>query len=245
VAAAMEFMGAAADLLDDLQDGDTEWQIDAQSLHLLAALLSLPTLALLRLQRRNVGARKLVRVLQVFSHLTAQSGAGQFEDLQLENQSTVSLEKALEIAGLKSASLMQCCCQLGALVGSDDDELVSTYGRFGWHVGLFAQLLNDMRDVSCDGQAKSDLKRNKKTTPLVFALTAPGGDPRAERVQRLLSEASEGPLAENEVRQSLRDIGAIHFTWIMADVQRRLALGVLREIEAKGHRIEELAGLLD
>lgn len=244
LAAAMEFLGAGADLLDDLEDGDTKWRVDAQNLHLLATLLSFPTFSLLGLQKRKVGPRKMVQILQVFNNLTFRSGAGQFQDLELEKEPTVSLEKAMETAKLKSASLLQCCCQLGALLGSDNDDSIQLYARFGWHLGCFAQLMNDMRDVLPDSGGKSDLARNKKTVPLVFALTARGADPRAKRVQAFLRGTDETSASEEEARRSLSDMGAIHFTWVLAETERLLALGMLREIEARGHSIEELAKLL-
>jgi geranylgeranyl pyrophosphate synthase len=245
VAVAMEIMGTAADLLDDLQDGDSKWNANAETLHLLAVLLSLPNCALLGLQRKGVSSQKMIRTLQLFNELSAQAGVGQFEDLRIEGVPTVSLEKALRTTEQKSASLMQCCCQLGALMGSDEDALVHMYGRFGWHMGLYAQLKNDLRDVSSHTGRKSDIARKKKTVPIVFALNAPEADRRTKRVRTILNEATDVPLETNAVSELLRDMGAIHFTWLLADIQRRQALSILQEVESRGHDTAALASLLD
>lgn len=241
VAAAIEVFIAAADLLDDLQDGDTEWQVNAQSLQLLAALLFLPTTALLRLEERQVAPQKTIRVLRVFAQLAAQAGVGQFYDVWDGSGRIPTIEASLEISGLKAASLMQCACELGALVGSEDHGLVQAFGRFGWHTGLYAQLQNDLRDVSSDSEVKNDLRQGKKTVPIVFASAGPTEDFRAERIGAFL--AQNPAVNEAEARRLLEDMGAIHFTWVLADVQRRLALGVLHEIEAGGHDVAELSSL--
>ena len=245
LAAAMEVFITATDLLDDLQDDDTEWKANAQNLQLLATFLLLPNVAILRLKEKGVGAEKTVGAFQLFTRLAAQAGVGQFNDIRQESEQAVSLEQALETTALKSASLMQCACQLGALVGSDDEALAQQYGRFGWYLGLFAQLLNDMRDITSERRAKSDLKLGKKTVPLVFALNAPEGDARAERVRAFVATTGDRAVEEREAHQSLKDMGAVHFTWVLAEVQRLLARNILRSISALGYSVDELVALVD
>ena len=62
-------------------------------------------------------------------------------------------------------------CQVGAAVATDDPEILALLGAFGRHVGVVAQLRNDLAGIASDGaQRGTDLRRKKKTLPITYAL---------------------------------------------------------------------------
>ncbi len=74
----------------------------------------------------------------------------------------------------KAGSLAAMACQVGAAVAVDDPAILELVGDFGRHVGVVAQLLNDLAGVDPDSASRgSDLRRGKKTLPIAYALAAP------------------------------------------------------------------------
>lgn len=178
VAAASEYLGAALDIIDDIQDGDSAFieQLGMPfALNTGVALLELAPVALQR--ARSTGwpdalAREALEALHT-SILT--SLGGQFLDLQYEHLDTITEAQVMEMTEKKSGTLLALVCKLGALAGmTTGQERISIYGEaighFGWHVGVWFQLLNDLHDAELAQiqPAKSDRQRRKKTLPLLL-----------------------------------------------------------------------------
>jgi geranylgeranyl pyrophosphate synthase len=86
----------------------------------------------------------------------------------------VPLERYLHRCELKTGSLFEAACRLGALGGGADDQLVEALALFGSRIGLAFQLLDDVLDVSGPashtGKARgTDLLDGTVTLPLILA----------------------------------------------------------------------------
>lgn len=235
-AAAMEVFIAALDLLDDLQDGDADGVIatcgEAQALNVSTGLLMLSQRMLLRLSDRGVGAETVLAVGRELAGAALTVGGGQHLDLAHESRPTISEQEALDVASRKSATLVSCACRIGARLGSDDLAVVDLLGRFGWHAGMAAQLINDLSDVAPGHPPKSDVRRGKKTLPLVSAATF-----------GLITGSAAPPGDELAFREALAQSGALHYTWVVADMHRQQAADLLAELGPE-RPIEGLLGLL-
>jgi octaprenyl-diphosphate synthase len=102
----------------------------------------------------------------------------------------LSEEEYFDVIDGKTAELIACCCQLGAIFSGASSEVVANLTRFGRWVGLAFQIADDVLDLV--GEEKStgkslgtDLDQQKMTLPLI----------------RLLSQAS--PALAARVRQIL------------------------------------------
>jgi geranylgeranyl pyrophosphate synthase len=85
----------------------------------------------------------------------------------------VPLDRYLERCRLKTASLFEASCRLGALLGARE-ELAADLGRFGERVGLAFQLLDDVLDVTGPAERTgkprgADLLDGTVTLPLILA----------------------------------------------------------------------------
>ncbi len=103
----------------------------------------------------------------------ATSALAEGELLQREDafDTGVSIERYLHRCELKTARLFEAACQLGALEGAGEQEAL---GRFGRHIGLAFQLLDDVLDVSGPvertGKPRgTDLLDGTVTLPLILA----------------------------------------------------------------------------
>lgn len=230
-AAAVEFAVAAIDVTDDLVDD--EWpEGTGERARALNASLALGWLAQGCAGRlaEHLGVDRAHRIGMLIGEGGLASCAGQDCDLVLEGVADAGEELAHEATRLKSGSLVAMACRVGAAVAIDDPEVIALLGRFGTHVGVVAQLLNDLVDVDPDAERGSDLRRRKKTLPIVYALRcARDGDagPLLHRYRQgvTLSEQDEQCLVV-----AMRDLGALHYTWVVAEAHRREALAVLPEL---------------
>jgi octaprenyl-diphosphate synthase len=132
-------------------------------------------------------------------------------------------EAYYEIIEGKTAELIACCCQLGALYCGASAEVVQALTRFGRYVGMAFQIADDVLDLI--GQEEqvgkslgTDLEQRKLTLPLIRLLTQ-GPIGLAERVRQILAapgnhklEALRPCLAESDgldyARQRAEDYAA-------------------------------------
>jgi len=86
----------------------------------------------------------------------------------------IPLERYLHRCELKTGSLFEAACRLGALSGGADERVTEALGLFGRRIGLAFQLLDDVLDVSGPasrtGKARgTDLLDGTVTLPLILA----------------------------------------------------------------------------
>lgn len=73
---------------------------------------------------------------------------GQAADMTAESQEAVGPEQVSSIHLRKTARLIQCACQLGAIAGGAGDEAEHALSLYGKHLGLAFQLADDLLDLT-------------------------------------------------------------------------------------------------
>lgn len=231
-ASAIECATAAVDVIDDLLD--EEWAPGAEeprrrlnasmALSLLAqhCLHNLP--ALISIERAQRVDAFLVQGL-------LSTCIGQDLDVLQETDARSDAELAYAITQRKSGALVAAACQIGAALATDDAVILALIGRFGFHVGITAQLLNDIAGVDPNVPDRgSDLRLRKKTLPVAYALRCAA----EEGISALLTwSTSTTPITsadEQQIAITICNLGALHYTWIIADAHRREALSVVRQL---------------
>jgi len=231
-AAAVEFTAAAADVVDDLVDD--EWSVEtvtqARAINASAGLIWLAQRSTARLVG-CLGAERAWRINDLLGQGYLDACAGEDLDLLFEAPSEVTEELAYEMTRRKSGSLVAMACQVGAAVATDDAGLIDALGQFGCHVGIAAQLLNDLAGINSENPARSsDLRRKKKTLPVTYALRCA----QEEGMDRLLAWYQGVPdndvCTEQDIASMIRELGGLHYGWVVADTHRREALTLLRTL---------------
>jgi geranylgeranyl diphosphate synthase type I len=227
-AAAAEIFMVALDVLDDEEDcEDTQLRATlgpARTLNVSTGLLLLAQQALLDTEAGVAAVRLLLKA-------GLRACAGQHADLTPTPERCVSLNGSLTVAGEKSASLVAAICRLGALCAGADAPLQELYGRFGWNVGMAAQLTNDIAAIRPDALGKTDIALERPALPLTYAaLLDLDVDPHGDAA---------------EARDSLWKSGARYFTWIIAETYRRRALDLVPQLAIDYDEQTVLAALLD
>ncbi len=116
------------------------------------------------------GSEDAVRALSTASSALARGELMQRADAWDEN---VAPERYLERCRLKTASLFEASCRLGALFGGRPD-LAPALGQFGERLGVAFQMLDDVLDVSGPAERTgkprgADLLDGTVTLPLILA----------------------------------------------------------------------------
>ncbi|MER5598085.1 polyprenyl synthetase family protein [Streptomyces sp. NPDC002265] len=193
-AVAVELVHNFSLLHDDLMDGDeqrrhrdTVWKVHgpAQAILVGDALFALANEVLLELGTVEAG--------RATRRLTSASRAlidGQAQDISYEHRDRVSVEECLEMEGNKTGALLACASSIGAVLGGADDRTADTLERYGYHLGLAFQAVDDLLGIwgdpeSTGKQTWSDLRQRKKSLPVVAALAA--GGPASTRLGEILA----------------------------------------------------------
>ena len=116
---------------------------------------------------------------------------GQVEDLAAESRPPEE-DVLLYIHTEKTARLISCACRMGAIAAGACASKVDVIGRYGLHVGLAFQMIDDLLDATADTRALgkpagSDAKNQKLTTVRLWGIEKSRAE--AERHTRLALEA--------------------------------------------------------
>ncbi len=232
-ALAIELSLAACNLLDSIEDEEgAAGLLQAQTLNQATSLLLLSHVSLGRLWERNEPARAR-HAARVFENATVRSCQGQALDLSFEGRDTVTEQEYLQMVEWKSAAPLSCACSLGALLAVNEEDKIEAAGQYGKWLGMARQVGNDAFAVAL-GENKSDIRRRKKTLPVIYALgSAQGGDREfLHRVYR----ASKGPLPDEEahVRDIISAVGGVHYAMVVAEIYRQRAMAQVERTGVTG-----------
>lgn len=182
-AAAVELIHNFSLVHDDIQDRDemrrgrpTVWARwgEAQAISAGDCLYALAYAALGK-QARRVDAARRLRAVAMLADACVRLCEGQSHDLALQGQAQISQVEYLEMIGRKTAALISCAAQMGAMLGGADDKAAEAFRRFGFDLGLAFQVRDDLLglwgDVKQTGKpVGADLGRRRCSYPVVWAL---------------------------------------------------------------------------
>jgi geranylgeranyl diphosphate synthase type I len=227
-AVAVELVHNFSLIHDDIIDGDatrrsrsTVWSVFGVGTAILAgdALLALATQVL-----ADSPAAVAQRAAGRLSTAVQEMICGQAVDIAFERCAAVSLHECVVMATRKTASIMSCAGELGALFAGAGESRTAHIRRFGQHLGLAFQIVDDLLgiwgDSSVTGKAVgADLYTRKKSIPVVAALAA--GGTAGREFARLYHRAE--PLDEAAVRTAadlVEQAGGRR--WAQAEADRQL-----------------------
>ena len=168
-AAAITAAAVSLRILDDIQDRDRPgrlWdQIGAAQAGNFASALH--TLCFKILGEAPLSADVRQRVIRCCTGAFFQIAYGQDRDLSMR---AVTIDDYWRIVERKIACGYSAACAAGALIGTENGDLVQACGTFGYHLGFAIQIFNDLESIwRPDGV--SDLQRGKITLPLLYGLS--------------------------------------------------------------------------
>ena len=229
---------------DDIEDGDRErhhrptvWTLHGvpQAINTGDMLFSLSRLALHRLTDLGFSDAKVLRLTRLYDETCVALCEGQYIDIATsERDDLMSVELYFDMIGRKTAALIAASIEAGALLATDDEEVIRRYRAFGWALGLAFQLNDDLLGIwgaeQATGKEPSDVARKKKTLPVIYAFEHAGPEDR-DRLRALYAMKRPSDAEVAEIVTILERTGARDFTRDQATSYRDEALA---ELDAAG-----------
>ena len=253
-AAAVELLHNFSLIHDDVQDEGTVrrgrptvWTIwgEAQAINAGDLMFTLSNLAILKLGE-VISPAKALESSRIFNETCVQLTKGQYLDMAYEKDQNLTLDAYWPMVGGKTAALLACCAELGALVGGLEGVRRSFYRQFAYNLGLAFQVWDDWLGVWGDAaivgkSTDSDLVSGKKSLPILYGLGLKG---------KFYQRWNQGPIHSADVSE-LADLlakeGAQEYTQREADRLTGEALKALEQIgeeNAASRVLRELSSLL-
>jgi geranylgeranyl diphosphate synthase, type I len=196
----------------------------AQAINTGDGMFTVARLANYRLLDAAVPAGRAVRAMRELDDACLRLVEGQYLD--------VTQDEYWQMAAGKTAAMFAAPFAMGATVAGADAPTVDAFRRFGHHIGLAFQAVDDILGIWGDSAITGkpvgdDLASRKMTCPVIAALDA-GGD-----ASRLLRRAYEQrPRAGEDITpiaNLIAETGARTLTQEMAEREEAAALDALRE----------------
>jgi geranylgeranyl diphosphate synthase, type I len=229
---------------DDIEDGDRErrhrptvWALHGvpQAINTGDILFSLSRMALHRLTELGFSDAKVLRLMRLYDETCVALCEGQYIDIRTsERDDLMSVELYFDMIGRKTAALIAASIEAGALLATDDEEVIRRYRAFGWALGLAFQLNDDLLGIwgaeQATGKEPSDVARKKKTLPVIYAFEHAGPEDR-DRLRALYAMTRPTEAEVGEIVSILERTGGRDFTREQATRYRDEALA---ELDAAG-----------
>lgn len=179
-----------------------------------------------------------MRVMQVLADATNAIAEG--EVLQLVNARNPDLAESayMDVIERKTARLFEAAARLGAIVSGATPEVEHMLGRYGTHLGIAFQLIDDVLDYSadCSETGKNlgdDLAEGKLTLPLIYTLHH-GKPEHAALVRSAIREGGREDFSA--VLHAIQSNGALSAARNRAIDQAQSARAAVSQLPESSHR---------
>ena len=176
-----------------------------------------------------------LRALREMTEAIVKISEGQAFDMMMEKKWDVSVSDYLKMIYLKTGSLIELCARLGALSAGASNEVVSLMGEYGRLIGVAFQIRDDFLGIVGDPKVTgkpvyNDLRRAKKTLPLIYAYSKLGEEERS-RLRSLIGEkASDEELSK--AAKMIENAGGISYALSLAREYSERALEIIKSLRA-------------
>jgi octaprenyl-diphosphate synthase len=173
-----------------------------------------------------------LRVMDRLAWITLRMTEGEMIQTRFAGRVDLSTEEYMDLIERKTAVLFGGCCELAGILSGVDGETEGALRRYGLHMGLAFQIVDDMLDFTGDSAilgkpTVSDLREGKATLPVLDLLrTGPA------RASELVSAIAGGDATDDdstELIALLHESGSLDRCEARARLHAELAV---RELDA-------------
>ncbi len=257
-AAAIELIHDFSLIHDDIQDQDVERRHQPTVWHLWGipkalaagnAMQCTGDLALLDAGGKDVAPETVIRVSGILTESYLEMIQGQCMDLDFESRTDIKADEYLYMIACKTGALIRCALEIGALLATEDVATVRAFANFGDCLGQVFQIRDDYLGIWGDeatlGKATgNDIRRRKKSYPVVFALERASG----QAMDDLLRIYGQEVLAENDVQRVLAvldEVGAQEHSQRLTEAAAARALEALKPVSLPQWALTEAEELVE
>ncbi len=221
-AMAIEMLHQFTRVHDDIQDGTPDhgsrpsvWWVwgPAQAINTGDALHVLGRLLLFNMGSAGVSTDQVLGATQIMDDALLEFFEGQHQDLQFQDQLTVSQDSYLKMAAYRSGALLGCAAQIGALVAGGQKAVQESCKEAGRKLGLALHLQHDINELWNNKPDWSPISIARRSYPVVYAIET-------------------GPVSVK------REIGSLFATRVLDPRDLPRLVDLLDEVNARKHTTE-------
>jgi octaprenyl-diphosphate synthase len=173
-----------------------------------------------------------LRVMDRLAWITLRMTEGEMIQTRFAGRVDLSTEEYMDLIERKTAVLFGGCCELAGILSGVDGETEGALRRYGLHMGLAFQIVDDMLDFTGDSAilgkpTVSDLREGKATLPVLDLLRT--GPPRASELVSAIAAGDATDDDSTELIALLHERGSLDRCEARARLHAELAV---RELDA-------------
>jgi len=153
-------------------------------------------------------------ILEVITNTVKRMSEGELLQIQKTRKLNIDEETYFKVISDKTASLLETCCEIGAMSATDNSDYHNAMKHFGQSIGVAFQIKDDILDY--EGTSKmigkpvgGDIKEKKLTLPLIYSLNNVSSK-EASRIRKIIKNGSNKQNVK-EVIQFVRKNGGINY----------------------------------
>ncbi len=153
------------------------------------------------------------KLLKVLSKAVQNMSEGELRQFKAANLFNMDEEYYFKVISEKTASLIACCCECGAISTTDDTRLHETMYEIGMNVGIAFQIKDDLFDYGIDNVGKplrNDIQERKVTLPFIKALEG-SSITKKTRIRYLMRKRKKKKQEVETIVQFVHEQGGIDY----------------------------------
>jgi len=194
---------------------------------------------------QTINPAYLPKILSLFNTTAREVCEGQQLDMDFEKMPSVTLDAYIHMITLKTSVLLAASLEMGAILGGATPGNCKHLYEFGKNLGIAFQIQDDYLDAFGDPEkfgkeVGGDIRQNKKTFLLLYALEVATPDQRA-KLNSLL--ASNGPDKVPQVMDIFKACNVDAWSIELKEKYLQMALANLEDIAVTSTRKTALLSL--
>lgn len=240
-AVAVELYMEAAYIFDDIADGEIDSTGDmsvAEELPIAIGLMNCGVIVACEAGKQTGSDSRGLRALLELQKNCLKSCSGQFMDVRLQKFGSVTTDDALDMTCRKSGSLGRLAAAQGAIMATDESDIIGLFEEFGFNLSSYIQLIDDMRDACPQDGNMRDMQQYKKTLPLAYFynyLLQEHAITEYDIIPSLYDEQ-----VRRDIQHKFRTSGADTFCAIVAETYLNRAKNILVTLKDRVRTVEGL-----
>ena len=153
-------------------------------------------------------------ILEVITNTVKRMSEGELLQIQKTRKLNIDEETYFKVISDKTASLLETCCEIGAMSATNNSDYHNAMKHFGQSIGIAFQIKDDILDY--EGSVKiigkpvgGDIKEKKLTLPLIYSLNNVSAK-EASHIRKIIKNGSNKQNVK-EVIQFVRENGGINY----------------------------------
>ena len=254
-AAAVELVHNFSLIHDDIQDGNSErhnrptvWWVwgPAQAINAGDGMHALARLALLRQTGEGMSPERTLKAVGLLDQACLRLCEGQYLDLTYQERVDISQDAYFKMVEGKTAALISCAAELGAVMSSVEEPVERAMAQFGAKLGTAFQIRDDILDLwgqqDTGKPLAGDILNKKKSLPIVYAIENASGAERRTLGDVYFKRVME-PEDIDKIIEVLETLGAREFCQAKADALCDEAVQSLKDAGMTSQQTEGLEAM--